>query len=141
MPGPREVRNAVLLGLIGGAGLIYLCVVGIVAAFADRNVITGALTLGRIMLMVPPLTVGFLAGRRLVRPTLPGRLLAGAVAGAVAGAILGLGLLLASSVDIRGIFLRTRLSSWTSWPSIRNQLSAHCSTWPSARRWGQLGRE
>jgi branched-chain amino acid transport system permease protein len=106
MPGSRELRSAAVLGLIGGAGVIYLCLVGIVAAFADRNVITGVLTLGRIMLMVPPLAVGYLAGRRLLRPTVPGRLVVGVVAGAVAGTILGLGLLFASSVDIRGIFPR-----------------------------------
>jgi branched-chain amino acid transport system permease protein len=106
MPGSRELRNAIALGLIGGAGLIYLCVVGLVDAFAERNIITGVLTLGRVMLALPLLAVGYLAGRRLARPTLPGRLVAGLVAGAVAGAILGLGLMFASAVDVRDVLVR-----------------------------------
>jgi branched-chain amino acid transport system permease protein len=106
MPRPRELRNAVTLGLIGGAVLIYLCVVGIVGAFAERNVITGVLTLGRVMLALPPLAIGYLAGRGLATPTLPGRLLAGLLAGATAGAMLGLALLFASNVDVRHIFIR-----------------------------------
>jgi branched-chain amino acid transport system permease protein len=106
MPGSRELRNAVTLGLIGGAALIYLCLVGLVDAFAERNVITGVLTLGRVMLMLPPLAIGYLAGRRLQNASLAGRMSMGALAGAVAGAILGLGLLFASAVDLRHIFLR-----------------------------------
>ena len=106
MPGPRELRNAVTLGLIGGAALIYLCLVGLVDAFAERNVITGVVTLGRVMLMLPPLAVGYVAARRLQRPSLGGRVATGALAGAVAGALLGLGLLFATAVDVRDIFLR-----------------------------------
>ena len=106
MPAPRELRNAAWLGLIGGSALIYLCLVGLVDAFAERNVITDVVTLGRVMLMLPPLAVGYVAGRRLQRPTLASRVSTGALAGAVAGAILGSGLLFASAVDVRGIFLR-----------------------------------
>jgi branched-chain amino acid transport system permease protein len=106
MPRSSELRNSAVLGLIAGVILIYLCLVGIVEAFAERNVVTNLFTLGRVMLALPPLVVGYVAASRLAHRSVAGRLLAGGLAGAIGGALLGLGLLFASAVDIRDIFVR-----------------------------------
>jgi branched-chain amino acid transport system permease protein len=106
MPRSSELRSTAVLGLISGIILIYLCLVGIVEAFADRNVVTNVFTLGRVMLALPPLVVGYVAAGRLQHRSGAGRIVAGGLAGVIGGALLGLFLLFASAVDIRDIFVR-----------------------------------
>ena len=61
-----QLRGAISSGLIAGVVMIYLVAVGIAAVFANREVVTGYLTLGRLMLVIPPLAVGYMvAGRPL----------------------------------------------------------------------------
>jgi branched-chain amino acid transport system permease protein len=90
-------------GLISGAVVIYLTAVGIVLAFAERNVITGVVTLGQVMVFLPPVVAGYVVARQ---GQLTERLVGALVAGTVSGAILAAGLLFASAVDIRDIFVR-----------------------------------
>jgi branched-chain amino acid transport system permease protein len=65
--------------------MIYLVAVGIASAFADREVVTGYLTLGRLMLALPPLAIGYMVAAR----PLPNaqRILHALVAGLAAGAL------------------------------------------------------
>jgi branched-chain amino acid transport system permease protein len=102
--GTSVLRRAIWFGFISGAIVVYLIAVGIVLAFAERNTITGVVTLGRLMLIAPPLGLGYVTAGK-VTGTGP-RLAAGLVLGIVSGAILGLALLFASSVDLRGILVR-----------------------------------
>ena len=99
------LRSAVTVGGIVAAVMLYLVTVGLVLAFSEREVITGALTLGRLMLAVPPLVAGFvIAGRG---GTWTGRLVAGVVTGAVAGAVMAVALLFADAVPgVRGVLVR-----------------------------------
>ncbi len=99
----RDLRRWAYAGAVSALVVIYLCLVGIVLAFAERNVITGVLTLGRIMMAVPPLVAGYVVARN---GTAASRLGGGLVAGTVSGAIVGAGLLFASAVDLRDIFVR-----------------------------------
>ena len=52
------LRRAAITGVIGGVVLVYLALVGLIEAFADRDVITGILTLGRLMLPWSPSSSG-----------------------------------------------------------------------------------
>ena len=82
------------IGLVAGVVLLYLCLVGLVEAFKDRNVVTGSITLGQVMLLVVPLIAGYRAA--LPRRTDPqaadvsGSLTRAALVGAISGAMLGL---------------------------------------------------
>jgi branched-chain amino acid transport system permease protein len=79
------LRDAASSGLITGTVMIYLVAVGIADAFAEREVVTGYLTLGRLMLALPPLAVGYMvAGRPLPNPQ---RIVHALVAGLAAGAL------------------------------------------------------
>jgi len=99
------LRRAVSVGAIAGVLMLYLTAVGIVLAFAERNVITGVVTLGRLMLAIPPLAAGYvIAGRPGPLAT---RLGAGLLSGAVSGLILAPALLFADAVpQVRDILLR-----------------------------------
>jgi branched-chain amino acid transport system permease protein len=87
----RRVPRPVKVGLIAAVITAYLCAVGMIGRFDEREVVAGVITLGRLMLFIVAVVAGYVAarGRRKEMPEaeLP-RLLAD---GAVAGALTGLG--------------------------------------------------
>ena len=91
----ESLRHAVSVGAVAGVVVLYVTAVGIVLAFAERNMITDVLTLGRLMLAIPPLAGGYMVAAR--PGSLANRLASGLVAGAVAGLMLAAGILLSRS--------------------------------------------
>jgi len=90
-------RRAVRAGLVGGAAAIYLALTGMIEKFDTRNLIGSFLTLGNLLLMLPPLLAGYFATRpRLVagrteRPAPGPAVVAGLVGGAVTGGLVAAG--------------------------------------------------
>jgi branched-chain amino acid transport system permease protein len=88
---PSRAKRAVKAGLVAGIVVGYLGAVGMIEKFTIRNVVGTTVTLGRLMMVLPALLVGYLIVRpRISRGTveqLPAlsALAAGALAGAVAG--------------------------------------------------------
>jgi branched-chain amino acid transport system permease protein len=112
--GNTSRRKAVRAGMIGGGAAIYLCVVGIMQRFAERDLITDVINLGITMLVAAALAAGYMAARqRKARPGLPPpeivtaatSLSNGVIAGALTGAMLGVFLLLASAIDMRSVLI------------------------------------
>jgi branched-chain amino acid transport system permease protein len=103
VPRPADLRSAVVIGLIAGAVVIYLTAIGIVLVFAERNTVTGVVTLGRLMLAIPPLVAGYVAAKR---GRLAGQLVNGLGAGAVSGAVVAVAFLFASAVPVREVLVR-----------------------------------
>ena len=104
------LRSAISAGLITGAVMIYLVAVGIAAAFAEREVVTGYLTLGRLMLALPALAIGYaVAGRPLPNSR---RLTQALAAGLAAGTLFGAAFLaaVALSPGIRTVLNRISVS-------------------------------
>jgi len=99
-----QLRYAVRSGLISGVIVLYLVAVGIVLAFAERNTITGVVTLGRLMLFIPPLAFGYVVAARGTR--LGERLASGLLVGLASGLMLALSLLFVSVVDVRFMLVR-----------------------------------
>jgi branched-chain amino acid transport system permease protein len=93
--GPVGVRSAIGAGLLGFVGSLYLALVGLTERFGDLELIGEQITLGRLLLVLPPLVTGFVvsrprvvAGERRVA-SLGQAAAAGAFAGGVAGATFG----------------------------------------------------
>jgi branched-chain amino acid transport system permease protein len=104
-----EVGAAVKTGLIAGVVMIYLVAVGIASAFARREVVTGYLTLGYLMLVIPPLAAGYLvAGRPL--PT-SRRILHALLAGLAAGLLFAAAFLTAVALSPGIRLVLNRVSS------------------------------
>ena len=101
--GAANLRRAAGIGVVSGLVVLYLTAVGLVLAFSERNVITGVVTLGQVMVFLPSVVAGFVVARR---GELGAQLLGGLIAGAVSGVVLGAGLLLADAVDIRPVLVR-----------------------------------
>jgi branched-chain amino acid transport system permease protein len=92
-----SLRAAISSGLIAGTVMIYLVAVGIASSFAEREVVTGYLTLGRLMLALPPLAIGYMvAGRPLPNAQ---RVTHALVAGLASGALFAAAFLAAEALS------------------------------------------
>jgi branched-chain amino acid transport system permease protein len=108
-------RRAVRAGLIGAVALVYLALAGMIQKFDGRNLIGSFLTLGNLLMALPPLLTGYLATRpRLVagrRETAGPRatLAAGVIGGAIVGGITAAGVALVEALPegaVRRIFIQ-----------------------------------
>jgi hypothetical protein len=99
-------RRAMNAGLVAGVAMLYLCAVGLVEAFVEREVVTGYLTLGRLMLFAPPLMAGFWIGGKVTGASR--QVASGLVTGLGAGILFAIGFLIASALSpgIREVLLR-----------------------------------
>lgn len=101
--------TAVKIGLLGGAVVVFLCLVGMVEVFTKRFVIENVITLGQFILLAASTSIGYIASRRISaanRETSPAAgLIAGAVAGLFTGIILMALVLIGSQVNLRAVFL------------------------------------
>lgn len=111
-PSPRgALRNAAKLGLLGGAALVFVSSVGMVASFSEREIVAG-LSLGYLLLVLIGFWLGYVAGRPAAplegfAPTRVGPLnvLAGLASGFTSAVVLGAFVMLASVVNLRVILL------------------------------------
>ena len=100
------LRRAIAAGLVIGIVMLYLAGVGLIGAFADRQVVTEYLSLGRLMLLAPLVLGGYGMARQA--GSVARRLTIGAAAGGFGGGVFAFGILavLALSPGIRDVFIR-----------------------------------
>jgi branched-chain amino acid transport system permease protein len=107
--------RAVRAGLIGAAALVYLALVGMIAKFDTRNLIGSFLTLGNLLMALPPLLTGYLATRpRLVGGRVEAAgpravVTTGLISGSVVGAVTAAGVALVEALPegaVRRIFIQ-----------------------------------
>ncbi len=58
-------RTVLALGLLSGAFILFTGVVGMIAAFHEREVVDGVISLGQLLLLLAPFVAGFIAAERL----------------------------------------------------------------------------
>jgi len=96
--------RALRFGLLGGVMVVYLALVGMVETFNSINLVGGAVTLGRLLLVLPPFLVGYILVRPRVRagatvtPSPVAAVFGGAAAGLAAGILTGAGMLIANAL-------------------------------------------
>jgi branched-chain amino acid transport system permease protein len=96
--------RAAITGLAWGGIGIFLSLVGMVEAFAQREIVAGVISLGHALLLLTGLVAGYQASRRAGAGTVPA-LLHGILAGSGFGAALA-GLVVAGSfLDLRAVFV------------------------------------
>jgi branched-chain amino acid transport system permease protein len=108
-------RRAVRVGLIGAVALIYLTLTGMIEKFDGRNLVGSFLTLGNLLVALPPLLVGYLATRprqvagRREAAAPRAALTAGLISGALAGGVTAAGVALVEALPegaVRRIFIQ-----------------------------------
>ncbi len=55
-----KLKLGIRMGAYGGVATIYLCLVGIIETFSDRDIITGIISLGHTLLFLTALVTGYL---------------------------------------------------------------------------------
>jgi branched-chain amino acid transport system permease protein len=98
-------QRAIKTGLIGGLVLVLLSLVGMVEAFAQRDIVAEVVSMGHTLLLVAALFFSFVAAKRAaVSRPLP-ILFNGFLAGLIMGGGLGLLVLLGRLIGLRSVFI------------------------------------
>jgi branched-chain amino acid transport system permease protein len=99
-------KQLVRAGLIAGIVTLYTCLVGMMVAFTEREIIRETITLGQILLVMASSGAGFLIARGLTKA---GNILLPLVAGSIVGLISTVPLLilifLAEPLDIQAVLV------------------------------------
>ncbi|MDX1520910.1 MAG: hypothetical protein R3264_04745 [Anaerolineae bacterium] len=92
-------------GLISGIVIIYLSLVGMVETFHDRDVIFEYLSLGRALLVIVGIGMGYMIASRATNGTFGQVLMGSVVGGLISVVLVGLLVILSSAVDMREMFV------------------------------------
>jgi hypothetical protein len=98
------------LGLLGGIAALYVCLVGLVGTFAERDIIGGVVAFGHTLLMLAALGIGYVASRHVSLASektgrIPQILLGAGLSGLVTGAMVALLVVVAEAVNLRAVLL------------------------------------
>lgn len=98
-------KEFVQAGLLGGAVAVLLSLVGMVAAFSGRYIVSGVFTMGQVLFIAPILLSTYAALRRNRQLTNSNLFMAGLLSGLVGSAILALLVLIGSMVNLRAMLI------------------------------------
>jgi branched-chain amino acid transport system permease protein len=93
------------LGLIGGAAVVILSLIGIVEAFGERQIIAGAISMGQTLLLLTAAFVAWLTARRAAPLGAGGALLQALLAGLIMAGMLAVLVLIGRAVNMRQVFI------------------------------------
>ncbi|MGB5845401.1 MAG: branched-chain amino acid ABC transporter permease, partial [Anaerolineales bacterium] len=97
-------KAAISVGLVVGGVSLLLSLVGMVAAFNERYIITGVFTMGQFLLFTPLIAGGYSAVTRVQERSVLKGLLGGALSGIFGGLIFAALLVIGQQVDLRLMF-------------------------------------
>jgi branched-chain amino acid transport system permease protein len=93
------------LGLIGGASLVLLSMIGMVEAFNQREIISDVISMGQTLLLLIAVFIAYLAAVRGLERGQALVLGGGITAGLIMAGLLALFVLLGHAVNMRGVFI------------------------------------
>jgi branched-chain amino acid transport system permease protein len=97
-------RQALRSGLIGGGIAVLMALVGMVAAFGQRFIVSGWFTMGQVLFLAPILLFSYTGLRRSAPQPARVTLLSGALSGLAGGALLVLLVLIGQAINLRAMF-------------------------------------
>jgi len=96
-------KQALQAGLIGGAVAVLLSLVGMVAAFGERNIVSGWFTMGQVLFLAPIFFLSYTRLRRIAPQPSYVIVLSGLLSGLLGGALLAVLLLLGETINLRAM--------------------------------------
>jgi branched-chain amino acid transport system permease protein len=98
-------QQGVKNGLIGGVVAVILALVGMVQAFAPRDIVYNVIHMGHTLLLLVAVFMGYMAAKRTEPPMRSRILLNSVLAGAIVGFVLILFVLVGRSVNLRVVLV------------------------------------
>ena len=98
-------KKIIQYGLISGVAVLYVCLVGMVEAFNDRDVIFEVLTLGLSLLVVISVGMGFVVAQKQSAGKAGKALVGGLVVGLISGVMTSFLVILSETTNIREMFV------------------------------------
>ena len=93
------------LGLIGGASLVLLSLIGMVEAFNQREIVTDVISMGQTLLLLTAVFIAYLAAKHEQARGRGRVFAAGIAAGLIMAGMLALLVLLGHSINMRQVFI------------------------------------
>lgn len=97
--------QAIRSGLVGGAIALLISLIGMVAAFGERDIIFGVLTMGQLLFLAPMFIFGYVTAKRAFTQPRNKILLFGLLSGIVGASLLAAFVLLGQMVNIRAVLI------------------------------------
>ena len=104
-PALRQRFPGLRLGLIGGACLVLLSLIGMVETFNQREIISDVISMGQTLLLLTAMSIAYLAAKRRRERGRGWVFAAGITAGLVMAGMLALLVLLGHAIDMRQVFI------------------------------------
>ncbi len=104
-PSSNQQYPGIRFGLIGGACMVLLSLIGMVEAFSQREIVSEVISMGQTLLLFTSAFVSYLAAARCLQKGAAQTMTAGLVAGLIMSASLALLLFLGKSIDMRQVFI------------------------------------
>lgn len=102
---PQRWRQTVRTGLLWGSGAVFISLVGLVEALQQRQIITGVISGGHLLLLVVALGAGISAARKHAGTGTVRQLAAAALAGAITQLLPAILVALSTTVDLRSMLV------------------------------------
>ncbi len=99
---------SVRMGLLLGVAVLYTGVIGMIVSFDNRQIISGLLTLGQVLVFAPAIAAGYLVTRAAQKGEMASKqqtLLYGTLAGLITAVPILALMLLAELIDVRAMFV------------------------------------
>jgi len=102
---PSIWKQAIQSGLIGGAVAVLLALIGMVAAFSERYIVSGLFTMSQVLFLAPIIIFVYTGLRRVAPQTTIKNLLFGFLSGLSGSAVLAALVVIGNLINIRIMFV------------------------------------
>jgi len=106
-PATSPWKQAIQTGLIAGAIAVLLSLVGMVASFSGRFIVSGVFTMGQVIFLAPILLMSYSVIRRTSPQSPRTVLLTGLLTGVVGGAVLAALVLIGKNINLQAMFVNS----------------------------------
>ena len=107
MDSPSPWKQPLQAGLIAGAVSVLLSLVGMVATFKDRFIVSGVFSMGQVIFLAPILLMSYSLLRRTAPQSRQQVILSGLLTGLVGGVILAALVVIGKNIDLQAMFVNS----------------------------------
>ncbi len=98
-------KSSIRAGLIAAVVVLLIALVGMVAAFGERFIVSGVFTMGQVLLLAPILVFGYSIANQFKNLSLRIVLLSGLLTGFTVGAVLSFVVAIGQVINLRAVFI------------------------------------